>query len=61
MEKTLPDPQSGQDNADLIITGSNNVRLIFPFSSLLLAKPRGSGRRALQAVVRMPIESPLLK
>lgn len=60
-EKTLTDPQSGQDNFDLIITGSNNIRLIFPISSVILAKPRGSGMRLLQAVVRMPIESPLKK
>ena len=60
-EKTLTDPQSGQDNFDLIITGNNNIRLIFPISSVILAKPSGSGMRLLQAVVRMPIESPLKK
>ncbi len=60
-EKTLTDPQSNQDNFDLIITGSNNIKLIFPISSVILAQPKGSGKRLLQAVVRMPIETPLKK
>ena len=60
-EKTLTDPQSGQDNFDLIVTGSNNIQLIFPISRVILARPRGSGMRLLQAVVRMPIETPLKK
>lgn len=60
-EKTLTDPQSQQDNFDLIITGSNNIKLVFPISSVILAKPSGTGMRLLQAVVRMPIESPLRK
>ena len=60
-EKTLTDPQSGQDNFDLIITGNNNIKLIFPISSVILAKPKGTGMRLLQAVVRMPIETPLKK
>jgi len=58
---TLTDPQSGQGNKDLIITGTNKVKLIFPVSSLILAKPKGTGERVLQSVVRMPIEMPLLK
>lgn len=61
MEKTLTDPQAGQDNFDLIITGKNNIKLRFPISSMILAKPKGSGMRLLQTVVRMPIESPLLR
>ncbi len=60
-EVTLSDPQSGQDNKDLIVTGSNAIKLIFPISSVILAKPKGSGTRLLQAVVRMPIETPLKK
>jgi hypothetical protein len=60
-EKTLTDPQSGQDNFDLIITGRNNIKLIFPISSVILAKPKGTGMRLIEAVVRMPIESPLKK
>ena len=61
IEKTLTDPQSGQDSSDLIITGRNDIKLIFPISSVLLAKPKGTGRRELVAVVRMPIETPLRK
>ena len=60
-EKTLTDPQSTQDNFDLIITGQNDIRLIFPISSAILAQPKGSGKRLLVAVVRMPIETPLKK
>lgn len=60
-EMTLHDPQADQDNFDLIITGSNSINLIFPISSVILAKPKGSGQRLLQAVVRMPIETPLRK
>ena len=60
-EKTLQDPQAQQDNFDLIITGSNDVKLIFPISSIILAKPKGTGMRHLEAVVRMPIEAPLRK
>ncbi len=60
-EKTLTDPQSQQDNSDLIITGSNKIKLIFPISSVILSQPRGMGTRLIQAVVRMPIESPLIK
>jgi len=59
MEKTLTDPQSQQDNFDLIITGSNQIKLVFPISSIILARPKGTGTRLLQAVVRMPIEMPL--
>ena len=61
IEKTLTDPQSGSDSSDLIITGRNDIKLIFPISSAILADPKGSGKRKLVAVVRMPIESPLRK
>jgi hypothetical protein len=61
IEKTLTDPQSGQDSSDLIVTGVNDIKLIFPISSAILAQPRGSGKRHLVAVVRMPIEAPLRK
>ncbi len=60
-EKTLTDDQSGQDNFDLVVTGNNAIRLVFPISSAILSKPRGTGTRLLQAVVRMPIETPLKK
>ena len=61
IEKTLTDPQSGSDSSDLIITGRNDIKLIFPISSVILADPKGSGKRKLIAVVRMPIEAPLRK
>ena len=61
MEKTLHDQQADQDNFDLLITGSESVRLVFPISSVLLAKPRGRGTRLISATVRMPIEIPLKK
>lgn len=60
-DKTLADPQAGQDNFDLVCTAKEQVRLIFPISSIILAKPKGTGRRELMAVVRMPIEQPLKK
>lgn len=60
-DKTLADPQAGQENFDLVCTGSESVRLVFPISSIILAKPRGSGHRPLAATVRMPIEQPLRK
>jgi Flp pilus assembly protein TadG len=53
------DTQAGIQNMDLMCTGSENVQLIFPISSILLAKPAGSGKRALSATVYMPIEQPL--
>ena len=58
-DKTLMDPQAQLQNMDLVCTGSENVKLIFPISSIMLAKPAGSGTRALSATVRMPIEQPL--
>jgi hypothetical protein len=60
-EKTLRDPQADQDNFDLVCTGQENVPLIFPLSSVFMAKPKGTGKRELFATVRMPIEQPLKK
>ncbi|MEK7389854.1 MAG: TadE family protein [Elusimicrobiota bacterium] len=60
-DKTLQDPQAGQDNYDLILTGSESVKLVFPISSVILAKPRRTGERLITATVRMPIETPLKK
>ena len=57
-EKTLHDDQANQDNYDLVVTGTNDIKLIFPISSVILAQPKGSGMRHLEAVVRMPIETP---
>jgi len=56
---TLSDPQAQQQNFDLVCTGEWNVKLLFPISSIILSKPRGTGHRLLQATVRMPIEQPL--
>ena len=60
-DKTLPDPQSGVQNTELRCTGSENVRLIFPISSIMLAKPAGTGKRLLTATVYMPVERPMSK
>ncbi|MBI4377196.1 MAG: pilus assembly protein [Elusimicrobia bacterium] len=53
------DPQARVRNSDLVVTGSYRLQLIFPISSILLARPRGSGRRVISTTVRMPIERPL--
>ncbi|MBI5631039.1 MAG: pilus assembly protein [Elusimicrobia bacterium] len=58
-EQTLWDPQADVQNHELVVTGKYQVRLVFPISSMLLAKPKGSASRLLEAVVRMPIEQPL--
>jgi hypothetical protein len=58
-DSSMFDSQAGLQNSDLVCTGSENVKLIFPISSIALAKPAGSGTRALTATVRMPIELPL--
>jgi hypothetical protein len=53
------DPQAQIQNLDLVCTGTESVPLIFPISSILLAKPAGSGHRLLTATVYIPIEQPL--
>lgn len=60
-DKTMRDPQADQDNFDLVCTGQESVKLIFPISSIILAKPKGTGMRLLTATVRMPIEQALKK
>jgi hypothetical protein len=60
-EPTLMDRQAEQQNYDLVCTSQEAVKLVFPISSIILAKPRGSGTRLLLATVRMPIEQPLKK
>ena len=60
-EPTLTDPQADQQNYDLVCTSQEAVKLVFPISSIILAKPRGTGTRLLTATVRMPIEQPLRK
>ena len=59
VEETLTDNQAKVTNKDLVVTGHNRIKLIFPISSLILSKPLGSGYLPLAAVVRMPIEQPL--
>ena len=59
-DMTLIDPQANQQNYDLVCTGRENVKLIFPISSIILAsKGAPAGTRSLVATVRMPIEQPL--
>jgi hypothetical protein len=59
VRETLKDEQAQIMNYDLVVTGANSVKLIFPISSLMLSEPKGSGHRLLTATVRMPIEQPL--
>lgn len=59
IEDTIYDRQANIMNHDLVVTGSCDVRLVFPISSILLANPRGSGQRHIMTKVRMPIERPL--
>ncbi len=58
-EQTGMDAQAGIPTYDLLVTGTNRIKLLFPISSLILAKPPGSGRREISVVMRMPIEQPL--
>lgn len=66
VEDTLPDPQSGLPNHDLVVTIEYRCPLIFPFTNLALQneegpikKTIGGGRyRVLYAEVRMPIQQP---
>ena len=58
-DPSMLDKQAALQNIDLMCTGTENVRLIFPISSIVLAKPAGSGKRPLSATVYMPVEQPL--
>jgi hypothetical protein len=58
-DQTLIDPQAQLQNMDLVCTGTESIRLIFPISNIILAKPAGTGKRTIVATVRMPIEQPL--
>jgi Flp pilus assembly protein TadG len=60
-ENTTFDPQAMVQNSDLVITSLYPVPLIFPISSFMFSKPKGSGKREVYVTVRMPIERPLLK
>jgi hypothetical protein len=62
---SFPDAQAGITNADLIVTGNNPIKFIFPLSSILMSSPLlcpqgpGGGWCTISATVRMPIEQPL--
>lgn len=64
-EPTTMDYQAGVMNNDLVVTGSYEVRFVFPISSILMSSPLlcprgpGGGRCRISATVRMPIERPL--
>lgn len=60
-EATVLDRQAGQMNYDLVITSVYPIPLIFPISSIMLSKPKGSGKRRVFVTIRMPIEQPLFK
>jgi len=59
------DSQAGIMNQDLIVTGTNPIKLVFPLSSILMSLPLlcpqgpGNGSCRISATVRMPIEQPL--
>ena len=62
---SFQDSQAQTTNADLVVTGSNPIKFIFPLSSILMSSrilcPQGPGGGwcTISAVVRMPIEKPL--
>jgi hypothetical protein len=59
------DTQAQVNNADLVVTGNNPIKFVFPLSSILMSSrilcPQGPGGGwcTISAVVRMPIERPL--
>jgi len=65
LEDTLRDDQADVMNKDLLVTGTNPIKLVFPLSSILLSSkllcPQGpgNGRCSISATVRLPIEQPL--
>ncbi|MBT4007938.1 MAG: pilus assembly protein [Elusimicrobiaceae bacterium] len=62
IQPTGKDPQTkGHVNEDLIVTLVYPIRLIFPGTKYVFAdKPKKLGKKRVKAVVRMPIEKPLL-
>ncbi|MDD5628137.1 MAG: TadE/TadG family type IV pilus assembly protein [Elusimicrobia bacterium] len=62
---SFQDTQAGVTNADLVVTGSNPIKFVFPLSSILMSSrilcPQGPGGGwcTISATVRMPIERPL--
>lgn len=55
------DPQAQTTHNDLEVTLTYRAPLIFPMTSIVLAEPKGSGKRTITARLRMPIESPLFR
>jgi hypothetical protein len=61
-DNTLQDPQDPENqNRDLVVTGSYNMRLVFPLANIILAEPKGSAHRVITCTVRMPVEQPVFK
>ncbi len=62
---SFQDTQAQITNADLVVTGSNPIKFVFPLSSILMSskplcpKGPGGGSCTIWATVRMPIERPL--
>ncbi len=57
-----PDPQSGQQSRDWLVTMTFPAKLIFPGSSYFLSdKPRSSKTKKIVVKVRMPVEQPYFK
>ena len=65
LEPTVYDDQAQQQNFDMLVTGRNPIKLIFPLSSILMSSkllcPQGPGGGVcmISATVRMPVEQPL--
>lgn len=60
-ESTVFDRQAKIMNSDLVVTVAYPIPLIFPISSFIMSKPKGSGHRMVLTEVRMPIERPLFQ
>jgi hypothetical protein len=61
-DMTSIDPQSGQQNFDIVITLTYPVKLIFPMVNYFLADPPKKNHiRKITVKVRMPVEQPLYK
>lgn len=60
-EPTVFDNQAKVMNHDLVVSGSFLAPLVFPISNIAMASPKGSGKRFIEATVRMPIERPLAR
>jgi hypothetical protein len=56
---TLIDQQAQQQNCDLQCTAQQQIKLVFPISSFMLADQGTPGLKILTAKMGMPIERPL--